>query len=521
MQEWTIDLAYIFDRDSQKLYINVASNSPGSITIEYIPIFQDVSEITSDYWLDVLIRLAVAKTKIVAGRVRSRYTQSNAIWSQDGKDILVKYFQNSIENRKEEERHLKSIVYEIYNLIDRRGILFLYDNENDFIMGSNRTIKPEWLTNNDFYKDYKERQSVYSQQFNYQTNNALFNMLTSALAIMVYNESRENRKKRIIEYCKHYGFQNMLNQNLFNKVDSILYRNSNIFDISRDIDDNLRTNDEDASRVRDMVTHWMRKHRYRSLRNVVGEGKEITKVRQGIIAYEQNEPDYEICFEEGDLSPYAHIVNEETNPEDVDLSKIQKVNIFKTKSDESKILCMPTIEGAEKIQPREISSSQWQRLWVAQDKCEYKRHLAATLFADVLREKQQVKDQSQEVENENVQELSSILRQIKQLKSKHPDAVLLFRVGDFYQTYAEDAQKASKILGITLTRSNKTVDNKPLEMAGFPYHALDSYLPRLIRAGERVAICDQLTMPKREAVKESITPVSQQEQRESSHGYHR
>lgn len=83
------DLAYIFDRDSHKLYINVASNSPSSITVEYIPIYQDVSEISSDYWLDVLIRLAVAKTKIVAGRVRSRYTQSNAIWSQDGKDILA------------------------------------------------------------------------------------------------------------------------------------------------------------------------------------------------------------------------------------------------------------------------------------------------------------------------------------------------------------------------------------------------------------------------------------------------
>lgn len=83
------DLAYIFDRDSQKLYINVASNAPSSITIEYIPIFQDVSEINSDYWIDVLIRIAVAKTKIVAGRVRSRYTQSNAIWSQDGKDILA------------------------------------------------------------------------------------------------------------------------------------------------------------------------------------------------------------------------------------------------------------------------------------------------------------------------------------------------------------------------------------------------------------------------------------------------
>lgn len=83
------DLAYIFDRDSHKLYINIASNSPSSITVEYIPVYQDVSEITSDYWIDVLIRLAVAKTKIVAGRVRSRYTQSNAIWSQDGKDILA------------------------------------------------------------------------------------------------------------------------------------------------------------------------------------------------------------------------------------------------------------------------------------------------------------------------------------------------------------------------------------------------------------------------------------------------
>ena len=242
---------------------------------------------------------------------------------QDGKDALVKSFQNSVENRKEEERHLKSIVYEIYNLIDRRGILFLYDNENDFIMGNNHTVKPEWLSNNDFYKDYKERQSVYSQQFNYQTNNALFSILTSALAIMVYNERHENRKKRIIEYCKQYGFQNMLSQNLFTKVDSILYRNSNIFDISRDIDDNLRANDEDASRVKDMVTHWMRKNGYRNLRNVVGEGKDITKVRQGMIAYESNEPDYEIGFEKGDLCPYAHVVNEETNPEDVDLSSFE------------------------------------------------------------------------------------------------------------------------------------------------------------------------------------------------------
>ena len=212
-----------------------------------------------------------------------------------------------------------------------------------------------------------------------------------------------------------------------------------------------------------------------------------------------------------------------TAPEDVDLTKIQKVNIFKTKSDESKILCSPTIDGLEKIQPREISSSQWQRLWVAPDKSEYKRHLAGTLFADILREKQIIEKEVEETKDKETKDLSAILRQMKDLKSKHPDAVLLFRVGDFYQTYAEDAQKASNILGITLTRTSKVKDesDKPLEMAGFPYHSLDSYLPRLIRAGVRVAICDQLNIPKQQTAKDSRTPINQEEQRESSHGYHR
>ena len=84
------------------------------------------------------------------------------------------------------------------------------------------------------------------------------------------------------------------------------------------------------------------------------------------------------------------------------------------------------------------------------------------------------------------------------IQKKHPDAILLFRCGDFYETYKDDAVKASKILGITLTKSNgrKDDEGKPLAMAGFPYHALDTYLPKLIRAGERVAICDQLEMPK-------------------------
>ena len=94
--------------------------------------------------------------------------------------------------------------------------------------------------------------------------------------------------------------------------------------------------------------------------------------------------------------------------------------------------------------------------------------------------------------------LSPMMKQFLDLKSKHPDALLLFRTGDFYETYQQDAKRASEVLGITLTKSSKQKgpDGKAVSMAGFPYHALDTYLPKLIRAGERVAICDQLEAPR-------------------------
>jgi DNA mismatch repair protein MutS len=101
-----------------------------------------------------------------------------------------------------------------------------------------------------------------------------------------------------------------------------------------------------------------------------------------------------------------------------------------------------------------------------------------------------------------------MMKQFFELKAKHPDAVLLFRCGDFYETYSEDAVVASEILGITLTkRANGT--SKTVEMAGFPFHALDTYLPKLIRAGKRVAICDQLEDPKltKKLVKRGITEL--------------
>ena len=229
---------------------------------------------------------------------------------------------------------------------------------------------------------------------------------------------------------------------------------------------------------------------------------------------------------------------------EMDLNRIQKVNVFKAKNDV--ILCAATIEGEEKLTPRVVSPGQWQRMWIAEDKNEYKKHLAATLFADILQkgqvqeqtasekqgEETEVKQETQvstdkheeehreyheeenkqasseekkdireekeatvqrdnnaTVEKKEETKDSPIMKQWKELKAKHPDALLLFRVGDFYEMYEQDAKRVAEVLGITLTKRNTQAG---LYMAGFPHHALDTYLPKLIRAGERVAICDQL-----------------------------
>ena len=128
------------------------------------------------------------------------------------------------------------------------------------------------------------------------------------------------------------------------------------------------------------------------------------------------------------------------------------------------------------------------------------------------------------------EELTPMMKQFRDIKAQYPDAMLLFRCGDFYETYAEDAVRAAKILNITLThRSNGgNSASQPLEMAGFPFHALDTYLPKLIRAGERVAICDQLEKPRtakqnnaseqseesKQTVKEVVAPSQKQEEQQ-------
>ncbi len=124
--------------------------------------------------------------------------------------------------------------------------------------------------------------------------------------------------------------------------------------------------------------------------------------------------------------------------------------------------------------------------------------------------KQEAKVETPRTEKKSSLTNTPLMQQYQDMKKKHPDAVLLFRVGDFYEIFGEDAVKASEILGITLTRRANGSD-KYIELAGFPHHALDTYLPKLVRAGQRVAICEQLEDPKlkktpKQKVVETVTP---------------
>ncbi len=124
--------------------------------------------------------------------------------------------------------------------------------------------------------------------------------------------------------------------------------------------------------------------------------------------------------------------------------------------------------------------------------------------------KQEVKEKTPKAEKKSSLTNTPLMQQYQEMKKKHPDAVLLFRVGDFYEIFGKDAVTASEILGITLTRRQTGVDSR-IELAGFPHHALDTYLPKLVRAGKRVAICEQLEDPKlkktpMQKVVETVTP---------------
>ena len=209
-----------------------------------------------------------------------------------------------------------------------------------------------------------------------------------------------------------------------------------------------------------------------------------------------------------------------THEKGIDLNQIERVSVYKTRTDG--IQCAVTING-EKLPPRSVTPQQWQRMWVADDPVKYKKHLAATLFADVLRkglaqeqttgEKTSADAEQKQTEKAAIdnsagnttpkneadytrQEDPSLLEQWEELKGKHPDTVLLFRKDDSYEAYKEDAGKAGKILNLEI-RQRGCTDGRDMETVAFPSKDLDMFLPKLIRAGCRVAICDQIE-PKQE-----------------------
>ena len=205
--------------------------------------------------------------------------------------------------------------------------------------------------------------------------------------------------------------------------------------------------------------------------------------------------------------------------ENADLSRIKRVNIFRTKDE--RILCAPVIDGIEKVQPRVVTPQQWQRMWAAEDMAEYKTCLAAKLFADVLGQTHgeqkgqpeqplqpeqahqlgQVKSERQDADRPAVS--PSLIKQFKQLKEKHPDAVLLFRTGDNYMAYKEDAQVLQRILKLDVQTLSSPTKGESVDAASFHHADLDVNLPKLIRAGQRVAICDQLEAPKQSVQNEN------------------
>lgn len=212
---------------------------------------------------------------------------------------------------------------------------------------------------------------------------------------------------------------------------------------------------------------------------------------------------------------------------ETDLNRIQRVSVFHTKQDGKQ--CVATIDG-QKLQPRSVTPQQWQRMWLAEDRNEYKRHLAATLFADVLQKGQSQEEHAGEkqekeaerrqggaaarerTEDKEKEDLVSPQRKAwDEVKAEHPDALQLVRSGDNYRLYNEDAVRGAEILGLTL-KGRDEIQEGFTASAEFQYKQLDHYLPKLVRAGEQVVIRE---MEVREAQEK------QQAEEETHRGIHR
>jgi hypothetical protein len=181
--------------------------------------------------------------------------------------------------------------------------------------------------------------------------------------------------------------------------------------------------------------------------------------------------------------------------EGVDLSRIERVNMYKAKGEgnSNKYMIAVKIAGDEGVHTHEITQQQWQRIWVTDDAKTYKTNLAATVFADLLTQKQ-------EEANIQVSDFPN-LKQVDELKAKHPDAIILMRKDEVYESYREDASVVADVCGIDTFERVKSDTHESVTMTSFKAQSLDTYLPKLVRAGHRIAICEALEPPKQEVAR--------------------
>ena len=210
----------------------------------------------------------------------------------------------------------------------------------------------------------------------------------------------------------------------------------------------------------------------------------------------------------------VNIFGERASEEDA--ARLQSVNVFKTK-DGKYMMSAKVTDASVSTTAREITLTQWQRMWLSPDRNQYKRDLATKIFSDILHPERKEEKVQNEVKEEKpaFKPVMSLSTQAKMLKEKHPEALILMRSGDFYLAFHEDARTVADKLGLTLTRT-KDVEGKRIEEAAFPHHELDTYLPRLIRLGERVAICE--AEDRKVDVKDQVEESNEENE---SRGFHR
>ena len=210
----------------------------------------------------------------------------------------------------------------------------------------------------------------------------------------------------------------------------------------------------------------------------------------------------------------VNIFGERASEEDA--ARLQSVNVFKTK-DGKYMMSAKVTDASVSTTAREITLTQWQRMWLSPDRNQYKRDLATKIFSDILHPERKEEKVQNEVKEEKpaFKPVMSLSTQAKMLKEKHPEALILMRSGDFYLAFHEDARTLADKLGLTLTRT-KDVEGKRIEEAAFPHHELDTYLPRLIRLGERVAICE--AEDRKVDVKDQVEESNEENE---SRGFHR